>query len=56
MTHSFLARLPSCRAHLPMFVCVLERLHQPQRLVYGSAYWQIIHCDLSQLALRVDDE
>lgn len=39
-----------------MAVGVLERLHQPYRLVHTTADRQIVHCDLPQNALLIDDE
>ena len=49
-------RLPARGADLAVLVRVLESLHQPQRLVHGPAHGEIVHGDLPQHALVVDDE
>ena len=51
-----LAGLPVGGAHLAVFLDKLERLHQAQRLVHGAAHGQVVHGDLAQVALGVDDE
>ena len=48
--------LPSSRTNLSMFVSVLEGLHQPQGLINRSAHWEVIHGDLTQDTLGVNDE
>ncbi|CAG9138577.1 unnamed protein product [Plutella xylostella] len=37
-----------------MFVCELERAHQPQSLVHGAAHGQVVHRHVAQDALPVD--
>lgn len=41
---------------LPVFVSVLEGLHQPQSLIHRSSHGKIVHSDLPQDASVVDDE
>ena len=48
--------LPASRANLSMFVSVLEGLHQPQGLINRSSHWEVIHGDLTQDTLGVNDE
>ena len=48
--------LPPSGAHLAVLVRVLERLHQPQGLVHGPAHGEVVHGDLPQDALVVNDE
>lgn len=39
-----------------MFVSVLEGLDQPQGLIYRAPYWEVIHGNLPQDSLVIDDE
>lgn len=39
-----------------VFVGILECLNQPQGFIYRSSYWKVVHGDLSQDALVVNDE
>lgn len=49
-------RSPISRADFPMFIRILESLNKSQSLIYGSSDWQIIHRNLSQNSLVVDDK
>ena len=51
-----LAGLPVRRAHLAVLRHELERLHQTQRLVHAAAHREVVHRDVLDHALRVDDE
>ena len=55
-THCVTARLPASWADLAMFVSVLEGLHQAQCLIHRSAHRQVVHGDLAEDALGVNDE
>lgn len=48
--------LPAGRANLSMFVSVLESLHQPEGLIYRPSDGQVVHRDLPEDPLVVDDE
>ena len=50
------AGLPASRANLPVFVSVLESLDQPEGLVYGPSHRQIVHGNLPEDSLVVNDE
>ena len=50
------AGLPPRGTHLAVFVRVLEGLHQPEGLIDGPADGEVVHSDLSEDALVVDDE
>jgi len=50
------ARLPSSGTHLAVLVGVLEGLDQAQRLVHAAAHRQVVHGDLAESALGVNDE
>ena len=54
--HRGLAGLPASRADLSVLVSVLEGLDQPQGLVHGPSHRQIVHGDLSEDTLVVNDE
>ena len=47
---------PASGAHLAVLVRVLERLHQPQGLVHGPAHGEVVHGDLPQDSLVVNNE
>lgn len=44
-----------CRT-FSVFVSVLEGLDQPQGLIHGPPYWEVVHGDLPQDAFVIDDE
>ena len=50
------ARLPPRRTDLSMLVSVLECLDQTQSFIHGSSHWQVVHGDLPEGALVIDDE
>lgn len=50
------AGLPAGGADLAVLVGVLEGLHQPEGLVHGAADGEVVHGDLPEDALVVDDE
>ena len=54
--NSSLSWLPSGRTHFPVFFRVLRCLDQPQSFVHRTTDRQVIHGDLTQNSLRVDDE
>merc|ERR1719414_2293568 len=54
--HRGLPWLPPSWADLSVLVSVLEGLHQPQSLVNVPPHRQVVHGDLPQLALTIDDE
>lgn len=39
-----------------MFISVLESLNQTESFVDGTSDWQIIHCDLPQNSVAVNNE
>ena len=43
-------------SHLAVLVGVLEGLHQPERLVHAPAHGKVVHGDLTEGALVVNDE
>ena len=47
---------PVCRADLPVLVCELERVDQPQGLLYTAAHRQIVDLHHADVALTVNDE
>ena len=55
-THGISAGLPSNGADLAVGVRVLECLHQAKRLLHRPSHRQVVHRDLTQRALGVDDE
>jgi hypothetical protein len=55
-SYSFFAWFPFSRAHLSLFIGVLEGLHQSQGLVHGAAHREVVHGDLTQSAGSVNDE
>lgn len=55
-TDRILARLPACRTHLPVLIRVLEGLHQSQGLVHATTHWQVVHRNLPNNTLLVNDE
>jgi len=50
------ARFPPGRADLSMLVSVLECLDKAQSFIHGSSHWQVVHGDLPEGALVIDDE
>jgi len=50
------AWLPACRTNFAVLIRVLERLHQTQCFVYRSSDREIIHGNLPQGSLSIDDE
>lgn len=55
-SHRVCTRFPTSWAHFSVSIGVLECLDQSQCLVDRPSHWQIIHCDLSQNALVIDNE
>lgn len=51
-----LARFPSRRADLTMFVSVLEGLHKPKRLIHTTSNWKVVHSYLSQDTSMINDK
>ena len=54
--NSVFARFPISRANFAVLVCVLKGLQKSQSFVYTPAHGQIIHRDLAQNSLVVDDK
>merc|ERR1712184_212723 len=54
--NSIFARSPISWTDLPMLICILKGLKQPQSFIDRPSYWQIIHCYLPQNTFGVDDE
>ena len=48
--------LPASRADLSVLVSVLESLNQPKGFVYGPSHGEIVHGDLSENSLVINDE
>lgn len=55
-TDRILTRLPACRTHLPVLIRVLEGLHQSQGLVHATTYRQVVHRNLPNNPLLINDE
>lgn len=39
-----------------MFLHILERLEDAQRLIHASSHWQVIHQSMANLAVRINQE
>ena len=48
--------LPASRADLSVLVSVLESLNQPEGLIYGPSHGEIVHGDLPEDSLVINDE
>ena len=54
--HGRSARRPVRRADLAVLIRELERLHVAQRLVHRATHGQVVHGDLAENALGIDDK
>lgn len=54
--HGICTGLPASGTHLSVLVSELEGLYQSQGLIHGATHWQVIHGDLTQVTLVINDE
>ena len=53
--HGWLARLPSSRAHLSVFISECQGLDEAQNFVSTSADWEVVHAVLTESAFLIND-